>query len=189
MKQRILIRTLVSLLLAALLTGCVEKKEANLPGKLEAVAPAAAKESSAPATTPEPTREPAATPKLKLFPWREKTFAVKGATDDASLIDSVEAPEGKYVRVDLFCMDGEATTADTSQGFRDFSLRDESGADYSMQSILYEIDAGHIAGGNISPIFDVPADVPLNALTFRIPTDTAGETIIIRLADVPVLTP
>ncbi len=195
MKKR-MTRILLFLLLPALLAGCAAKTDAGTPADAQAEtnvpaqAPAA---TAAPTPTPIPTPEP--TPELKLFPWNGHTLCAASVLDDGSISMGTTRPTGRFIRLTLDCLDGTISWAELTGQITDFSLRDSNGNDYAalgsgMKTVdgegfkLDNIESSEYAA--IQPIFDIPAGLVLGELTLRVKTETAGETILVRLADVPL---
>ncbi|MPM90947.1 hypothetical protein SDC9_138070 [bioreactor metagenome] len=126
-----------------------------------------------------------------MFPFSGKTAAVTGVSDDPALIANSggETPSGRYVRVDISCMDGTFTGDHMSMVLKSFSLRDENRNTYPVAfsgfAVAGEFDFDSMEFSVIKPVFDVPANIAINTLTLLAPGENEGETIILPLADVP----
>lgn len=189
---------LAAALLITLLAGCAAKPEeaaaeavpaqASTPTKAPAPAPT---EAPTNAPTAEPT--PAPTPEPKMFPWLEQTLGVTGWSDDPDVVSAVnETPEGKFLCVELTCVGGKFAHDGLKQIMDEFRLRDANKTYYDVQFVgltiegsfsLSDMSAAEYSA--IKPTFDVPADADPTTFTLCVPTGTAGETIIVRLSDVP----
>ena len=190
-RKRVIALLLATLLLVALLGGCVAKKQLAIEGAAPAPETVETGTTTAPEETANQQPEPTATPEPQMFPFLEKTGAVTGVSDDPNLIPNSgdETASGRYVRVDIACMDGVFTSDHSGALIDTFELRDENSNTYPVEF------AGFTAGENfdfdnmeftvMKPIFDIPIDIEINSLTLLVPGPNEGETIILPLADVP----
>lgn len=189
-------KSVLALLLAAVLTlamlgGCVAKKQVTIVGEVPAPETAAVEAATAPEEAATQQPEQTATPEPQMFPFLEKTGGVTGVSDDPNLIPTSgnEKPTGRYVRVDIACMDGVFSGDHMNTVLKSFQLRDENQTTYPVAFCGFAI-AGEFSFDSmeftiIKPVFDIPVGIEISSLTMLAPGLNEGETIILPLADVP----
>lgn len=194
MKRTSIAIVLACLLLVPALTGCVQKKEANLTAAVTVTAAPAEEPAAtaAPAETPAPTAEPQPTAEPEMFPWGSHTCGVTHAADAAADGSGSEQPEGKFVEVGLTSVGGAFTIEDISHMLNDgdFFVRDAAGKEFQLKMVRFGDNSAKGEDGRplfylLGLKFDVPPDTVVDGLTLCVKTETAGETIVVSLADVP----
>lgn len=198
MKTNRILCLLAAMLLCAAFIGCAAATTPLSPAEAQKAGgqPAAAEAPAEPEAVSEPELTPEPAPEPQMLPWNGHTLSMATVQDDGTITMGNYTVEGRLIKLTLDCVDGVISWEEVSGGYTDFVLRDAAGNDYAAIGAGMKIVGGE--GVDISalesaefaamqPIFDIPAEMPLDELTLRVSTDTEGETITVPLAGVPLL--
>lgn len=167
------------------LSACVEKKEANLDGSLPAAASTSSASGPAASGTPDSSAPDSSAPASgDTFEWVGYTVRIIQYTDDPEEVSGPhnDTPSGRYVGVQLEPVGEEGFLYETVSGaYAIVPVQDGAGNSYTPTSMSMtlggDINIRELEGSllpDITLVYDIPTDVPLDALSLHIPD---GEVI------------
>lgn len=115
--------------------------------------------------------------------WQGHTMLVTQVCDDGSVTNGTTAAQGRYIQVHIECADSVLSWDEITKNYTDFALLDGSETVYTpvctgfstKGEVSMDIDALPEADfSEISPIFDVPKDMPLSELQLLVNSEKAG---------------